>query len=67
MTQEERRQELVSLAGQAINGMLSADESIWTKLIDRTIHEQVAMEAVSVAIHMQKIIDKHDEEETQQN
>jgi hypothetical protein len=54
-----RREELVQLAGQAINGIMSADGSILSKLLDRGIHSQVAKTAVDVAVDIQKEIDKH--------
>ena len=55
----DRREELVELAGQIINGIMSADDSVLTKLFDRSIHSQVATTAVSIASDMQKEIDKH--------
>jgi hypothetical protein len=54
-----RREELVQLAGQAINGIMSADGSILSKLLDRGIHSQVAKTAVDVAVDIQKEVDKH--------
>lgn len=32
------REELLNLSGQILNGMFSADSSMLTKLVDRTIH-----------------------------
>lgn len=55
----DRREELVQLAGQVINGIMSADDSVITKILDRSIHSQVAATAVSIASDMQKEIDKH--------
>ena len=52
------REELIQLSGQVANGMLSADGSILSKAIDRTMHEQIARSAVDVAYQMLKIIDK---------
>ncbi len=54
----DRREELIQLSGQIVNGMLSADNSILTKLFDRTIHKVVADMAVDIAARM---IDKIDE------
>ncbi len=51
------RQELISLSGQVVNGMLSADSSIITKVIDRTLHKQIAETAVDIAYYMLKNID----------
>lgn len=53
------REEIVNLAGQVINGIMSSDESLWTKILDRTIHPQVAASAVDIAIDMQEKIKKH--------
>jgi hypothetical protein len=53
-----RRDDLVQLSGQVINGMLSADGSVLTKLFDRSIHSQAAKTAVSIANDMLKEIDQ---------
>lgn len=52
------REEIISLSGQIVNGMLSADSSLITKVIDRTIHKQIADSAVDTAIEMLNKIDK---------
>lgn len=52
------RDELISLSGQVVNGMLSADSSVVSKLIDRTLHKQIAESAVEVAYQMLKKIDE---------
>lgn len=52
------RAEIISLSGQIVNGMLSADSSLITKVIDRTIHKQIADSAVDTAIEMLNKIDK---------
>lgn len=52
------REELISLSGQVVNGMLSADSSVVSKLIDRTLHKQIAESAVEVAYQMLKKIDE---------
>ena len=50
------KNDLISLSGQVINGMLSADGSMLTKLVDRTLHRQIADAAVNIAYEMlQKI------------
>ena len=54
----DRREELIQLSGQIVNGMLSADSSILTKLLDRTIHKGVADVAVDIAARMIEKIDK---------
>ena len=54
------REELISLSGQVANGMLSADGSIISKVIDRTLHKQIAESAVDVAYNMLKKIDSTD-------
>ena len=51
------REELISLSGQVINGMLSADNSIIYKIIDRTLHKQISETAVDVAFSMLMKID----------
>ncbi len=51
------REELILLSGQVANGMLSADDSIITKVIDRTLHKQIADMAVNIAYDMLKKID----------
>ena len=51
------REELILLSGQVVNGMLSADDSIITKVIDRTLHKQIAETAVDIAYDMLKKID----------
>ena len=51
------REELILLSGQVVNGMLSADSSLITKIVDRTIHKQIAASAVDVAYEMLKKID----------
>jgi len=56
---EMTRQELITLTGQITNGILSADNSLITKLIDRTIHKQIADTAVSIA---KDILTKIDQE-----
>ncbi len=50
------RDELISLSGQVANGMLSADSSIIAKVIDRTMHKQIAEAAVDIAYEMLKKI-----------
>ena len=52
------REELISLSGQVVNGMLSADSSIISKVVDRTLHKQIAESAVDVAFDMLKKIDR---------
>ena len=54
----DKREELVNLAGQVINGMMSADSSFLLKAVDRTIHSQAAKTAVSIANDMLKEIDQ---------
>ena len=55
-----KREELISLSGQVVNGMLSADGSIISKVIDRTLHKQIAESAVDVARDMLTKIDSMD-------
>ena len=51
------REELISLSGQVVNGMLSADSSIISKVIDRTLHKQITESAVDVAYNILTKID----------
>ena len=37
-----RREELLELSGQIINGFMSSDSSLLSKLFDRTLHEGIA-------------------------
>ena len=55
----DRREELVNLAGQVINGMMSADSSFLLKAVDRTMRAQAAKVAVDIAVDMQHKIDEH--------
>ena len=55
----DRREELVNLAGQVINGMMSADSSFLLKDVDRTMRTQAAKVAFDIAVDMQHEIDKH--------
>lgn len=59
-----RREELIELTGQALNGMLSADDSVLTKILDRTVHRQVAEMAVGIAEDALKRIDEIDKVNT---
>jgi hypothetical protein len=59
------REELILLSGQVVNGMLSADGSIISKVIDRTLHKQIAESAVDVAYNMLKKIDSIDLKKTE--
>ena len=57
-----RREELIELTGQALNGMLSADDSVLTKILDRTVHRQVAETAVGIAEDTLRRIDEIEKE-----
>lgn len=54
----DRREELIELSGQIINGILSSDGSILSKLLDRTLHEGAAKMTVDLAEKILKEIDK---------
>jgi hypothetical protein len=56
------REELLTLTGQVLNGMLSADDSVLSKIFDRTIHKQVAETAVNIAADSIECINKKHEE-----
>ena len=53
----DRREELVALSGQIINGIMSSDSSFLTKLFDRTLHEGAARITVDLACKIQQEID----------
>ena len=56
---KDRRKEIIELSGQVINGMMSADGSIITKVIDRTLHKNIADTAVGIAVKMIEKIDEY--------
>ena len=43
-------EELVSVSAEIANGILSADSSLISKVIDRAFHDQIAESAVSIAL-----------------
>ena len=53
------RSEFITLAGQVVNGILSSDNSVLSKLIDRAVHHQVADSAFNIT---RDILVKVDEE-----
>ena len=53
-----KRDEIVQLAGQIINGIMSSDSSILSKICDRTSSEFSAKLAVEMAFKMSEEIDK---------
>lgn len=57
--EEKLRNEIIELSGQIINGMMSADSSILTKIIDRTLHKNIADTAVGIAVKMIEKIDEY--------
>ena len=61
-----RREELIELTGQALNGMLSADDSVLTKILDRTVHRQVAETAVGIAVDALRRIDEIEKQNDEQ-
>lgn len=54
----DRREELVALSGEIINGIMSSDSSFLTKLFDRTLHDGAAKITVDLAYKIQQEIDK---------
>ena len=54
----EKREEIVNLAGQIINGIMSSDSSIFSKIADRTSSDISAKRAVEMAWIMSEEIDK---------
>ena len=53
-----RREELLELSGQIINGFMSYDSSLLSKLFDRTLHEGTAKMTVTLAEKILEEIDK---------
>jgi hypothetical protein len=53
-----RREELIELSGQIINGMLSSDSSMLMKLLDRTLYNDLGKTVVGLANKMLQEIDK---------
>ena len=54
----DRREDIVVLSAQIINGIMSSDSSFLTKLFDRTLHEGAARITVDLANKIQQEIDK---------
>lgn len=52
-----KREELLELSGQIINGIMSSDGSFLSKLFDRAVHDETAKVTVSLA---KKILDEID-------
>lgn len=63
--EEKLRNEIIELSGQIINGMMSADSSIFTKIIDRTLHKNIADTAVGIAVKMIEKIDEYLQKNTE--
>lgn len=54
-----KQEALVELSGQIINGMLSSDSSLLTKIADRSLHAGAATAAVNLAIQIYNKIEEH--------
>jgi hypothetical protein len=54
----DRREELLELSGQIINGVMSSDSSFLSKLFDRTLHDGAARITVDLAEKILCEIDK---------
>lgn len=63
MAKKINKEDLINLSGQVVNGMLSADSSYITKLLDHTLKKQVADSAVDIAKHMLEKIDEEIEKQ----
>ena len=60
----DKREALIELSGQIINGIMSSDGSMFTKIMDRATHGGAASAAVNIAAKMlEKIDEKLKEEE----
>lgn len=55
----EKREEIINLAGQIINGIMSSDSSIFSKIVDRTSFDFAPKLAVDMACEMINEIDKN--------
>ena len=55
----DKREELLELCGQIVNGMMSSDGSFMTKVLDRSLHSGAASATVALAIKIQEKIDEH--------
>ena len=53
------REELIQLSGQIINGIMSADNSMMLKIVDRAFHQETAKNTVELA---KKILDEIDKQ-----
>ena len=53
-----KREELIELSGQIINGIMSSDGSIFSKIADRASSDISAKRAVEMAVIMLEEIDK---------
>ena len=57
LTTMTRREELLNLSGQIINGIMSSDSSFLSKLLDRSMHDSLAKVTVGLAKKILKEID----------
>ena len=63
-----KKEMLVELSGQIINGMLSADSSLLVKIMDRSLlHESAARTTVDLAVRILDKIEKYVEGKTDEN
>jgi len=57
LTTMTRREELLNLSGQIINGIMSSDSTFLSKLLDRSVHDGLAKVTVDLAKKILKEID----------
>ena len=55
---DKRKQALIDLSGQIVNGIMSSDGSLLTKLVDRTLHKNMADIVVGIAVDILNRIEK---------
>lgn len=55
---DKRKQMLIQLSGQIVNGIMSSDSSLITKLVDRTLHKNMADIVVGIAVNILEKIEK---------
>lgn len=56
----DRKEKLLELSGQIVNGIMSSDGTLLTKLFDRTLHEETAKTVVDLAEKILEEINKRE-------
>ena len=58
----DRREEIIVLCGQIVNGIMASDDSVMSKVLDRCLHDAVASATVSLAVRIQDLVDERIDE-----